>query len=89
MRFCECNTPLCIKTKNSDGTYQCVINYDMYDSTTNNTYKSIIDYPRVLIKWIDNVEYGRIEDFEILSSEIRTQIKDNTLWTIKILQEPK
>lgn len=52
--------------KNSDGTYYGWKEQDIYCETTNQTYKATLEYPRIQIKWMNNIEFGIPEEFCVL-----------------------
>lgn len=53
-------------SENGDGTYKGTKEKELYDMTTNQTHMCTLEYPRLLIKWKDNIECGIIESIEIL-----------------------
>jgi hypothetical protein len=71
--------------KNDDDTYRGSKNMDFYDSNNDRNISAMIDYPRLNIKWKDDVEFGEPVSVEMLSAfSIGTTIPDDTLWTLTI-----
>ena len=72
-------------TKNNDGTYKGNKETDIYDKATNNTYKAFLEYPKLRIKWVDDIEFGNPEIIEAMpASSVGTAESDDTLWSLTI-----
>lgn len=54
-------------SKNSDGTYTGRKEVDVCNETSKKIHKSILEYPRLYVKWIDNIENGTIESIQALA----------------------
>jgi hypothetical protein len=73
---------------NNDGTYTGTKEVRLYDKTTGMTYNSYLEYPRLLVKWENGIEYSTAEIITVLPviKEDKNKAKD-TLWDILVPDE--
>ena len=72
-------------TRNNDGTYTGTKEVNIYNQTTGMIYKSFLEYPRLHIKWENNIEFGIVEDIIVMpASVIGTTGSDDTLWSLTV-----
>lgn len=72
-------------TKNDDGTYKGNKQVDIHNETTGMTYKSYLEYPRLIVKWMNDIEFGIAEKIDVLPvAAIGTTGSDDVLWELTI-----
>lgn len=72
-------------SRNNDGTYTGTKEVNIYNETTGMTYNSFLKYPRLHIKWENNIEFGIVDDIIAMpASVIGTTGSDDTLWNLTV-----
>lgn len=65
--------------KNIDNTYSGTKEVELFDKEMNKTIKGTVEFNRLQIDWVDDIEFGTPERIEVLRP-LETDIEENNIY---------